>query len=220
MVFKLRTYNLLKIISIFFVTFILFGCEKQPPAPPHLHPEKEKSTLLRGEVKAYESNPDGDIDKIVLNYNNREVAIHFPPHLAKYILDIAKKNEVINVKAAIHPDHYELISISSKDDKSSFDARKIMPPNPSPGRETIIKGQLSGFIKNKDNLITGFIIGQKTVMLGPEERISLTPLLMKAHWVEVKVLERNTKEGIVNTLQFPTVRMTDIKIDSTVYKIR
>lgn len=75
-------------------------------------------------------------------------------------------------------------------------------------------------MKNKENKITGFLIGQKTVMLGPEERIILAPLLIKAHRVEVTALERDQREGIVNTLKFPPVRMMEIKLDSIVYKIR
>ncbi|KFF02556.1 hypothetical protein [Chryseobacterium luteum] len=219
MVFKLRTYHLSKIFFIFFVLFVLSGCEKKPPVPPHLHPEIEEPAILNGKVKAYETNPEGDIDKIILNQGRKEIKIHFPPHLAKYILEIAKKNEMIVIKATSREDSYELISVSSGNRKT-FDAGKILPPKPSPGKEVFIKGTISGFIKNQENKITGFMIGQKTVMLGPEERITLAPLLMKAHRVEVTGLERDMREGIVNTLKFPPIRMTEIKLDSIVYKIR
>jgi len=219
MIFKLRTYQLSKIFFIFFVVFVLSGCEKKPPVPPHSHPEIEEPAMLNGKVKAYETNPEGDIDKIILNQGRKEIKIHFPPHLAKYILEIAKQNEMVAIKATSREDSYELVSVSSGNRKT-FDAGKISPPKPSPGKEIFIKGNVSGFIKNQENKITGFMIGQKTVMLGPEERITLAPLLMKAHWVEVTALERDKREGIVNTLKFPPIRMMEIKLDSIVYKIR
>lgn len=208
-----------KYFLFFFMVFILSGCEKKPPVPPHLHPGTEESALLTGKVKAFGTNPEGDIDKIILNQDGKEIKIHFPPHLAKYILEIAKKNKTVVIEATSGENSYELTSVSSADRKA-FNAGKILPPKPSPGKEIFMKGTISGFIKDQENRITGFMIGQKTVMLRPEERITLAPLLMKAHRVEVTALERDQREGIVNTLKFPPVRMIEIKIDSIVYKIR
>lgn len=217
MIFK-RTYSLLKIIFIFSLISIFSRCEKKLPVPTHLHQEIKETVWLNGTVKAYETNPEGDIDKIILNQKKKNITIHFPPHVAKYILEIAKKNHAIQIKAVSRPDIYELISISSEDGKSSFDVGKILPPKPSQGKKIIIKGKVFGFIKNRENDITGFIINHKTIMLNPEQRSTLVPLLMKAHQVEVRVLERNMKEGTVNTMKFPPVRMMEIKIDSIIYK--
>lgn len=219
MVFKLRTYYLSKIFFIFFVLFVLSGCEKKPPVPPHLHSKIEEQVMLNGKVKAYETNPEGDIDKIILNRDGKKLKIHFPPHLAKYILEIAEKNETAAIKATSREDSYELISVTSGNRKT-FDTGKLLPPKPSPGKKIFIKGNVSALIKDRENQITGFVIGQRTVMVSLEESTTLVPLLMKANYIEVTALERDKREGIVNTLRFPPVRMMEIKLDSIIYKIR
>ncbi len=220
MIFKARTYNLLKINFIFLLGFLLSGCEKKPPVPPHSDPRIEKQSLLTGIVQAYETNPEGDIDKIVLNLDSTKVKVHFPPHFAKNILEIAKKNAVVKVRVSSREDNFELISIAGEDHTRFFDAGKILPPKPSPGKDIVIKGHISDFIKNPENKITGFVMDRKTVILDPEEGNILAPLLIQAHQVEVTARERDKKEGVINILKFPPVRITEIKIDSIVYKLR
>lgn len=220
MVFKHTTYYLSKIIFIFSAVFCLSGCGKKPPLPPPVPPsEIEKPMLLNGRVEGYETNPESNIDKIILNQGKQKSEIHFPPHLAKPILEIAKVNAYVHLKTSWRKRGNELISISSEDGKKIFDTQGILPPKPNPGREIRITGKISGWVRNSKNDTAGFVIGNKTVMLNPQESRTLAPLLMKAKQVEVTALERDTKDGTINTFRFSPVKMKDIKIDSIVYKI-
>ncbi len=221
MVFRQTTYHLSKIIFIFFAFWCFGSCEKRPPLTPPVPPlGMEKPMQLNGKVAGYETTPEGNIDKIILDEGKQKSEIHFPPHLAKQILNIAQPNASVHLKAFERDRGLELISIASESGKNTFDVQGILPPKPDPGKEIRIKGAVSELIRNRQNKTIGFVIGQKTVMLNPEESRTLEPLLMKAHQVEVSALERNTKDGTINTLDFPPVRLMEIKIDSIVYKIR
>lgn len=221
MVFKRITYHLSKIIFIFSAAACLSGCGKKPPLPLPGPPSGiEKPVLLNGRVAGYESNPEGSIDKIILDQGNHQSEIHFPPHLAKYVLAIAKVNTSVHIKTSLKGRGYELASIASEGGEKVFDTGRILPPKPSPGKEIRITGDVSGWVRNRENTVTGFLIGKKTVLLNPEESRILAPLLMKAHQVEVRALERDTRDGTVYTFRFPPVKATEIKIDSIIYKIR
>ncbi|MFY1046100.1 hypothetical protein [Chryseobacterium sp. GP-SGM7] len=220
MIFKQTTYHLLKINFIFFAVFCFISCGKKPVLSPPAPPQIEKPVQLEGKVIGYENNPKGDIDKLILAQGNQRFEIHFPPHLARHIIDIAKVNAWIYIKASPKKRDYELVTISSIDGKYFFDTKKILPPIPSPGKEIRIRGVVSDFVRNHESEIIGFVLDKKTVMLNPDESRTLVPLLKKAKYLEVNALERDVKDGIVNTFQFPPVVMTEIKIDSIVYKIR
>ncbi|WP_307445838.1 MULTISPECIES: hypothetical protein [Chryseobacterium] len=221
MVFKQATYHISKIIFIFWAVFCLGGCDRKPPLPPPVSPPETKQTIrLNGKVTAYETNPEGNIDRMTLDQGKQKSEIHFPPHLARQILDIAQLNTFVKLKVDQRDRGYELISLASEDGKNTFDTRGIPPPKPSPGKEIRIKGTVSGWIRSRQNETTGFVIGRKTVMLNPEESRILAPLLIKAKQVEVTALERDANDGTINTLQFPPVKVKEITIDSIVYKIR
>ena len=178
-----------------------------------------KPIQLDGQVVSYKTNPESNIDKIILSRGNQKFEIHFPPHLAKHILEIAKVNAWVHIETSQRDRGYELVSISSQNGKNIFDTKEISPPKPNPGKEITITGSISKLIRDQNGEIKGFVVGKKTVLLKPEESRTLAPLLMKAHQVEVTALERDTKDGTINTLQFPPVVMTEIKIDSIIYKI-
>jgi len=221
MVFKQITYHLSKIIFIFSAVFCLSGCSKKRPLPPPgPHPDIEKRIDLKGRVASYGTNPEGSIDRIVLNHGNQQSEIHFPPHLAKYVLEIAELHDSVYIRTFLRDRGYELVSIASEDGKKVLDTGKILPPRPSPGKEIRISGAVSQWISDRENKVTGFVTGKKTVLLNPEESRILAPLLMKAHQVEVRALERDTRDGTINTFRFPPVKPVEIKIDSIVYKIR
>ncbi|GEN78015.1 hypothetical protein [Chryseobacterium hagamense] len=200
---------------------MLSGCGKKPPLPSSgPPPDIETPVVLKGRVVSYGTNPEGNIDRIILYQGNRKPEIHFPPHLAEYILDIANVNASVNIKTSSIDRGYELVSIASEDGKKVFNAGQILPPKPRPGKEIRIAGTVSAWIRNRENTVTGFVIGKRTVLLNPEEGRILTPLLMKAKRIEVAALERDAGDGTINTLKFPPVKATEIKIDSIIYKIR
>lgn len=199
----------------------LGSCEKRPPLPPPVpSPEIKKPVELDGKVARYETTPEGNIDQMVLDQGKQQSEVHFPPHLARQILEIAQPSAFVHLKVARRDHGYELISVSSENGNNRFDIQGILPPKPSPGKEIRIKGKVSEFIRNRRNETTGFVVGQKTVMLNPEESRILAPLLIKANQVEITAMERDANDGTINTLRFPPVKMTEITIDSIVYKIR
>lgn len=177
---------------------------------------------MKGRVVRYGTNPEGNIDRLVLNREpgNQKTEIHFPPHLAKPILEIARMNTSIRIMVSRRDRGNELIAVSSEDDSHTFNAGAIAPPKPRPGKEIRLKGKVSGMVMNRENTATGFVIGDRTVMLNPEEGRILAPLLLKAGQVEVTALERGTEDGTINTLIFPPVKAAEIKIDSIIYNIR
>lgn len=223
MVFKQITYRLSEIFFILSAVFCLSGCGKKKPLPPHIPPSQaERAVQLNGRVVRYGTNPEGNIDRLVLDREpgNQKTEIHFPPHLAKPILEIAKVDASVTLRISHRDRGDELLSISPEDGHTAFDAGKILPPKPRPGKEIRLKGAVSGMIRNRENAVTGFVIGKRTVMLNPEEGRILSPLLLKAVQVEVTALERSTEDGTINTLTFPPVKATEIKIDSIIYNIR
>lgn len=223
MVFKQLTYRLSEILFILSAVFCLSGCGKKPSLPPHIPlPEAGQQVQLNGRVVRYGTNPEGNIDRLVLHREpgNQKTEIHFPPHLAKPILEIARMNTSVRIMTSRRDRGSELIAVSSEDGSHTYNAGEIAPPKPRPGKEILLKGAVSGMIRNRENTVTGFVIRERTIMLNSEEGRILSPLLLKAGQVEVTALERGTEDGTINTLTFPPVKATQIKIDSIIYNIR
>lgn len=215
-----KKYHLLKNIFILFGVLQLMSCEQHPPLPPPPPEKMEQINLPESKIIRYQTNPQGDIDKLVVEQNHQSFEVHFPPHLGKNITDIAKINSIVTIKAHKREKDFELNFIATQNGNSSLDVTKIPPPKPMPGKEIILKSSSVQLIKDDEKKVIGFVIDGKTVMLKPDESITLAPLLLKAKQVEVTALEREKNDGTMNINQFPPVKMIEIKIDSIVYKMR
>ena len=215
-----KKYHLLKNIFILFGVLQLMSCEQHPPLPPPPPEKMEQINLPESKIIRYQTNPQGDVDKIVVEQNHQSLDIHFPPHLGKNVTAIAKINSIVTIKADQRGKDFELNFIATQNGNSSLDVTKIPPPKPMPGKEIILKSSSVQLIKDDEKNVTGFVIEGKTVKLKPDESATLAPLLLKAKEVEVTALEREQKDGTLNINPFPPIKMIQIKIDSIVYKMR
>lgn len=137
--------NLLWIIFIIsgFLLLITYIKPKNHPGPPLRQRNALPKTLneISGTMLQYGNNPMGDIDKILLQQGNQRIWLHFPPHTAQQVMNVAVKPTTIN--ATVHhgkmPPHdsimrYELISLSSDALGKTINVHDIAPPAPVRGK--------------------------------------------------------------------------------------
>jgi hypothetical protein len=199
-----------------------------PPPPPDKLNEKEVAAQNNNVLVAeYGFNKIGDIDKILALQNGEKIWLHFPPHVASKVIDIAVKNTTINAtysslekKAKDGLPMYELRAIRSEGLGKMFDVHSIPPPPPMPASISEISGKEIHLRFDEEGKANAFVLSSKLVELKPATAETLVPLLQNAGKIIVKGFERDTSSGFVNITGFPLIRPTMITIDNTNYIVQ
>ena len=196
--------------------------------PNHAHSSHFKQTV-KGKVLEYASNPEGDIDKILISSQYENVWLHFPPHAAKMVIKIAPV--YASIEADIdqggpghhpHPDHkngvFELKQLRNYSSNAAINLANIPPPAPSEGIETEVKGSIVQDLKYENN--NTFSLSGKIISLPPFMARALFPLINQANQIIVKGKMRDTTGGFVTASGEPVIKANTIQLDSVIYKIR
>lgn len=217
------------IIMMALFAWFLYASKKDghhPPPPPFDMPAPHVVTI-KGTIEKYGSNPDKDIDKLLLKNNSEEQWLHFPPHTAKDVLSAAHIGDV--VEASVNdpkkpaPDgvaQKELISITNTKTGKTFIVQHIPPPPPSEGKEVEINGNILHYIDDDKGNTRSVIVDNWLVSLPPHARDALLPLLIRGKRITVKGWERSTELGFVNEGNFTVIRPYAVVIDGTQYSIQ
>jgi hypothetical protein len=198
------------------------GAQRQSALP-------DKSIVkLTGVVKDYGPNPNGDIDKIVLSVAGTETLIHFPPHAARQIMQIAPVGTTASVWAGTGPvpgpplapppapiAQYRLEQIQVGNAVLSI--KNIQLALPAAGKPVELEGMVDSLITGGRGEVTGLIINGYGVMLPPHLAVSIAPLLQQGKPVSIKGYERSISDGFVNISKYPLVKPYRMTIDSTDY---
>lgn len=225
-----QTKNILLIaMAALIVMLVVILIRDKPPfelrPPPPRHENKGEEIKIEGSVKEFGSNPMGDIDKILLQQNDTSLWLQFPPHTARQILNIAKKNE--KIKLVIHEEmpgreddmHGTIIVSITNTAEETFDLRKIPPPTPAPGKMVTVEGTNVQLNTDNQNHVMSMVLADKIIVLPRHVQQSLLPLLSSAHHITVEGYERNPEDGFVNKSGFNLVKPVAIIIDSVKYTI-
>ncbi|HEV7379137.1 MAG TPA: hypothetical protein VGN64_05040 [Dyadobacter sp.] len=200
-----------------------------PPQDTNLKPAHPAFNLktVKGMVVKYGSNHDGDIDKIMISSNDREIWLHFPPDTARSVMDIAPVNARIEAKIEHHelagrahgPNLVsELSHISKQSSDEKIDLSVISPPEPTEGTEAEVTGSVpEDDMKKTENT---FSLSGKLISLPPHTARELFPLIAEAKHIIVKGKMRDSTGGFVSASGKPVVKANSIQLDSVIYKIR
>lgn len=186
-----------------------------------------KQQNLSGKVLKFESNHDGDIDRILLSSGQKNVWLHFPPHTARMVTSVAEINNLVEVtvEQKIGPRHdanntFELKYLRSQSAEVGIDLSEIPAPAPRKGLEVEIKGRPHRDFNFGNVGKSTFILEGKLISLPPHMAGELVPLISQAKTVVVKGYMRDTTEGFLTASGIPLVKPGSIQIDSVNYIIR
>jgi hypothetical protein len=221
--------NLLWIIFIISGLLLLIASisNPKPPGPPLPHNLPQPESGISGTVVDYAANGIGDIDKILLQRGNQNIWLHFPPHTAQQVMNVAVKNTT--VYATVHngkmPPHdnrilYELISLRSDALGITINVYDIPPPPPMQGNEVEVKGNSIELKLNDRGEAAAFILSGKLIEFHPHTAETLLPLMKQAHEIIVRGYQRNPSNGFVNNTGLPFIKPYTITIDNINYVIQ
>ena len=190
---------------------------------PSKGPIADKQVKIRGTVVKYGSNREGDVDKVLLSSNEKQVWLHFPPHTAKLVATVAVINEQVEALAKqrgpLHKENqgevYELKFMSNNVLQTKVNLEDIPAPAPKKGIEIEIEGIPS--LHSNENT---FLLSGKMVTLPPHMARELFPLINQAKIITVKGFMRDSTDGFLSESGLPVVKPISIKINSVIYKIR
>lgn len=207
---------------------LLYGLQKDDKnLPADLLPDHgtiaDKQFRIKGRVVKYGSNHDGDIDKLLVASDEKEIWLHFPPHMARLVKSVGIINEQVDAladqKGPPHRPHqeniFELKSIVNKKWDTKVDLTRIHAPLPRKGIELEIQG-IPSFNKNENT----FMLAGKVIKLPPHMAHQLFPLISQAKTIMVKGYMRDSTDGFLSDTGLQAVKPSSIKIDSVIYKIR
>jgi hypothetical protein len=192
-------------------------------APPSIDRPREVS----GVVVDYGANRIGDIDKLLLQCAGEKLWLHFPPHTAAQVINLAVKETTVQAGIGSQAKRgqdslpvYEVMTLRSPSLGTSLQVRAIPPPPPDRGKETVVTGDSVQFRLDEQGRTSAIILGGRLVPLHPKMAESLAPLLRQASAIEVKGYERDPADGFVNSLGLPVVKPYSINIDKTNYVLQ
>ena len=220
--------NLLWIIFIISGILLLLNyLQPKKPLPPHENINPLAATEITAAVINYGSNGVGDIDKILVQHNNQKMWLHFPPHTAQQILNVAVKNTTISAElhAGKRPANdgiavYELISLHSDALGKTINVHDIPPPPPDRGNEVEVRGNSIEVKPNEEGRIGAFILSGKLIALPKHTAETMLTLMKQAHQIVVKGYERSASDGFVNSTGLPFIKPYSITIDNINYVIQ
>ena len=205
----------------------LYVSKKEPHQPPPQDITARPDITIKGKIERYGSNPDRDIDKLLLKSSDDEQWLHFPPNTAKDVLSAAHIGDVVeasaNDKKKPAPDgiaQKELVSFTNTKTGRTLVVQHLPPPPPAEGKEVEISGNILDYIADGKGNTRSVIVDHWLVSLPPHARDALLPLLAKGKKVTVKGWERNTESGFVNEGNLSVVRPYAVVIDGTQYSIQ
>ena len=191
------------------------------PSPNRLREE------LSGRVLQYGTNPEGDIDKILLDAAGKKYWLHFPPHTARAVTSVAPVNNSIDVTAdqsdgpGPHAgSDYEVRFLRNRSKNKELDMDQIPSPEPRKGMEVIIEGNVSDVLRRSMSEKQNFELSGRLISMPPHMARELLPLIRKAEMIKVKGNLRDSTSGFLSATGMPVVRPTMITLDSITYKIR
>lgn len=213
---------ILSIVIVFFGYDYFTVTKPQPPPPSNIQPAQTKE--LSGIVIQYGSNPSGDIDKLLMEENNVQTWLHFPPHTAKKVLSVAKLHAQIKITIAAMPGKNEVINNELQtiisNNNEPLNIRDIPPPPPTQGNEIVIGGNNHIIKTSDDGRANAFILSGKLIALPPHASETLLPLINNAKIILVKGYERSNSDGFVNINNLNLIKPYSIMIDSINYLVR
>ncbi len=198
------------------------------PSPDSPHEEKPLlyARVISGKIVQYGANRMGDIDKIMLQTFAGQMWLHFPPHTAKKVLEIAQQNAMVKAEADQNNEAYndkpmgELLSLESENQRQKIFIKDIPPPTPSTGIETEITGTSTELQTDEQGHAVGFILSGKLVELNPKMSQALSVLLQRAKLISVKGVARSAGDGFVNAKGLVLVKPVTINIDNINYVVQ
>ena len=223
-----KSIGVVLLLVILAAGFLLYGLQKNDKnLPADLRPDhgpiENKQVKITGTVIKYGSNHEGDIDKLLIASDEKEVWLHFPPHMARLVKSVAIINEPVDAladqKGPPHGPHqenlFELKSIVNSKVETKVDLTQIHAPIPREGFKIEIQG-IPSLNTNENTLI----LAGRVVKLPAHMAHELFPLINQAKTITVKGYMRDSTDGFLSDSGLPVVKPSSIKIDSVIYKIR
>ena len=219
---------LLLILAI--VSLFIFKSQKKIADPLHkvsgeIKPLRHKQSEIEGTILEYGSNPDGDIDKMLLATPEGKMWLHFPPHTARSIKEAAPVNSrieaIVDQGGPIrNAPANELRYLRKQSEKVGIDLNRIPAPVPRKGFEVVIKGSVAQDFKSGQGLDYAFLLSGNLISLPPHMARELFPIISRAKMILVKGNMRDSSEGFLSASGKPVVKASIIQLDSITYKIR
>lgn len=218
------------IVSGILLLIAYFNPKESPPPPlPQRNEIPQAENRITGSVIDYAANGIGYIDKIQLLQNNQKIWLHFPPHTAQQVMNVAVKNTTVTVTATVRNNpapinndtaRYELISLHSNALDKTVNINEIPPPPPAPGKEIEVKGNTIELKSDESGHVTGFVLSGKMIELPLHTAETLLPLMRQAHEITVKGYRPAAMDGFVNISGMPFIKPVSITIDNINYVIQ
>jgi hypothetical protein len=170
-----------------------------------IKPLRHKQSEIQGTILEYGSNPEGDIDKMLLATPEGKMWLHFPPHTARSIKEAAPVHSRIEATVdqggpTRNAPANELRYLRKQSVKVGIDLNRIPAPVPRKDYAFLLSGNL--------------------ISLPPHMARELFPIISRAQMILVKGNMRDSSEGFLSASGKPVVKASIIQLDSITYKIR
>jgi hypothetical protein len=192
-----------------------------------IKPFPQVQLKIKGKVLEYGSNPDGDIDKMILSTDEQKFWIHFPPHTARAVAAEAPVNSLVEVtmeqSGPAHKEHlpvYELKYLRKQSFPMGIDLEEFQAPRPKEGFEIEVKGKAPRDFEILRGQGRNFILSGKLISIPLHMEHELFPLIDQAKTIRVKGYLRDSTDGFLSVSGMPVVKASSIQLDSVTYKIR
>ncbi|MGM5629384.1 hypothetical protein O2K51_00675 [Apibacter raozihei] len=195
-------------------------------------PEKdEKKHLIdmkplqcfQGTVKEWLSNKDFIYDGFILETENEEIKIKFPPHSAKLIRTAVENHPEISLKGVVHNSPEKVKTVHLINFQSEGNTVDIVPPAHPPVPDTMIRkeGKVTDYQHDSKNNICGYFINDTYLLKIPPH---IAEKLKEQMQIDVRVeftgMAKSDKEGEVKVKDYIIINTQTLAVNTNEYLIK
>lgn len=210
------------------------GSDSNAPKPPHLGgigPKgeniKHESVEYTGKISSFATNPDKAYDSFVIDVQNEQKSIKFPPHMASQIMKATKVGDTVTVYGESHvtPEntthiHFKKLSKDGNEISEVKPAFKL--PSLSTQTSTTVEGTIKELRKGPKGDINGAYLNDGTIVhMPPKESETLAALLKVGDNIKVTgTLKPTDEEGFVYTEKVKIIKASSVNYNNQDYSLK
>lgn len=209
--------------ALFLISLPFVGLAQRGKPHPPKNNKLQEVKAFKGKIKEYTYNDDFIYDGFYLQSNKQTYYVKFPKHLGQQIRELRGNitvNGVMKYSRTGEPE-IKMVNIQGSGKTVADVNRPRKPQTPPLEQVTSGSGKISEFKFNRKGEVTGYLLGNKTLLrVSPQKAKQLNQMMKTGQKIEFTGVEKKLKEGEVPANNYKIIYCQTISVNGIQYLVR